>query len=294
MGSELQGRSSGTGLVGSISDHPIVAGAWPAKPRRPHHPEACQAWLDPASIETSGFDGIHLAAAAIGAFLFSRSALRAQHSRQVKALEQRITHLSTMAEIDPLTGLWNRRCFNRRLDAEWRRAIRQGSHITLAIIDVDAFKFYNDSYGHPAGDGALRVVARCLGETLGRAADAAFRIGGEEFALILPDTDRSGAEMIGGRLCEALRSAAVPHAKGPSGGVLTLSFGSCSAIPRVGNGADTALAIADNALYEAKAMGRDRAVCAVHRPRSAARPERAPLARDVFVAEKLSDMVDSD
>lgn len=199
-------------------------------------------------------------AAALGGLLFTCSTLRARYRRRIQVLESEIIRLSDAADRDHLTGLGNRRCFERRLLAEWRRALRHNAHLTLALVDVDLFKSFNDTHGHPAGDRALQKVAWCLARTLGRAADCAFRVGGEEFALILPDTDRNGATIVAERVRQMLRGAALPHASAPTGTV-TISFGSCSTIVRDGEDAFDILSSADRALYRAKGDGRDRAVC---------------------------------
>lgn len=217
-----------------------------------------------ASVKTGG-DSLPVVAAALGGLLFTCSALRSRYKRRIRSLEDEVVRLSDMAESDHLTGLGNRRSFEWRLAVEWQRALRSGSHLTLALIDIDFFKRFNDAYGHPLGDQALQCVAQCLSGTLGRAADSAFRIGGEEFALILPDTDQAGAGLIGERVCAAVRSAGILHRESPAE-VVTTSFGSCSAIVRDGEQAGEFLSLADQALYKAKGTGRNRAVCFRRRP----------------------------
>lgn len=217
-------------------------------------------------------DSISTLAAAIGGLLLTCSALRAGHNRRIRGLEEEIARLTIAADRDHLTGLGNRRSFESRLASEWRRALRHGSHFTLALIDVDHFKLFNDAYGHPAGDLALRAVAGCLAGVLERPADGAFRVGGEEFALILPDTDECGAGVIGGRVRRALQAAALPHGSSQSGFV-TASIGSCSTIARDGEQPGHLLTLADQALYDAKRAGRDRAVCVRSRSPSVRRPD---------------------
>ncbi len=203
---------------------------------------------------------IGLTAAALGSLLLTCSALRAHHNRRIRSLNSEIARLSRAADRDPLTGLGNRRSFERCLAMEWRRALRHGSRFTLALVDADNFKAFNDTYGHLAGDVALMTVSQCIAGALGRAGDGAFRIGGEEFALILPDADEAGAARIGQRVCDAVVSAAIAH-DGAAAGVLTVSFGSCSALVEGCATAIGLLAVADRALYDAKAQGRNRAVC---------------------------------
>lgn len=218
-------------------------------------------------------DDLPVVAAALSGLVFVCSALRARHRGRIRELEREIVRLSRVADRDPLTALGNRRSFERCLAVEWRRALRHGSHLTLALVDVDLFKLFNDTYGHPAGDRTLQRVAQCLSGALGRAADRVFRVGGEEFAIILPDTDEAGAALVGRRICDAVRSAALPHSRAPAS-VVTASFGSCSAVVRDGDEAEELRSLADRALYEAKDGGRDRAVCFRRRPSSDGRKTR--------------------
>jgi diguanylate cyclase (GGDEF)-like protein len=168
-----------------------------------------------------------------------------------------------LALTDGLTGLLNRRAFDRELIVACARAERYQRDLTLIVLDIDHFKRLNDSYGHPAGDAVIRTVAMVL-EEQSRRIDVAARIGGEEFALILPDTPPAAAL----RLAERLRQAV-----GRSGNeaiAYTASFGVASA-HEAGTHADALLQAADDALYAAKAAGRN---CV----RYAADPEREPAA----------------
>lgn len=113
--------------------------------------------------------------------------------------------LVALAASDGLTGLANRRCFDERLDLEWARARREGTPLSLLIIDIDHFKQLNDQHGHQEGDSCLRAVAGIIAKHGARPADLAARYGGEEFAMLLPNTDANGCEQIGTRICEAIR-----------------------------------------------------------------------------------------
>jgi diguanylate cyclase (GGDEF)-like protein len=127
---------------------------------------------------------------------------------EYKNLEQK---LAALAAIDGLTGLANRRHFDERLENEWARARREGTTLSLLMIDVDHFKKFNDRYGHPAGDACLRSVAGVLAAQVRRPADLAARYGGEEFVLLLPDADAAGCQQVGKRIRESLAALGIVH-----------------------------------------------------------------------------------
>jgi diguanylate cyclase (GGDEF)-like protein len=163
----------------------------------------------------------------------------------------------TQALRDGLTGLANRRCFNQAIEAEFRRAARNGQPLSLIMVDIDHFKSFNDQYGHPAGDACLRAVSAAVQGVLRRPGDMAARYGGEEIAILLPGTLVAGAARIASDMRVAVQSLAIPH-KGSPHGVLTLSAGvaSCCAERRTTTWAALVEA-ADAALYAAKALGRN-------------------------------------
>ncbi len=161
--------------------------------------------------------------------------------------------------IDGLTGICNRRYFDEHLKIEWGRAVRLGTPLSVALVDVDLFKRYNDHYGHQAGDECLRRVAAALKVSLRRPTDMAARYGGEEFALLMPDTDADGALHLAGQIRHALSEAHIDHADSSVGPLLTISVGVCTWVPGVVSGADTLLKAADAQLYLAKSLGRDQA-----------------------------------
>lgn len=175
-----------------------------------------------------------------------------RHARRVKALATR----------DGLTGLFNRRQFDDCSVRLLGMARRHGPGIGLLVVDVDHFKAYNDRFGHPAGDAALRAVADAMRTTLRRAGDEAYRLGGEEFALLVQAEEPAMVEALATRLLEAVRAAAIPHPGSPSGHV-TVSIGAVWIAP--GNGGASAphdaYRRADEALYTSKHAGRDRATC---------------------------------
>lgn len=170
--------------------------------------------------------------------------------------ELRFRQLST---VDHLTGLFNRRQFDDQIDREWHRALRMGLPLSLLAIDVDHFKSYNDHYGHPAGDDCLRAISEAIREECSRSGDQAFRIGGEEFAVVLPATDEEGAALIAQRLSAAIRALALPHEVAPNG-IVTLCIGVVAAVNPANHELRDLVKSADSALYAAKAGGRDAVV----------------------------------
>lgn len=166
--------------------------------------------------------------------------------------------LNEMVEIDALTSLVNRRGFDRILHTEINAARRDGTPLTLMLCDLDHFKRYNDSAGHIKGDECLRAVGKLLREVCMRPHDVASRYGGEEFAMILPKTPRSGAMTFARALGKMLRIRAIPHPDSPLSDFLTISGGITTCIPDENTNPESMLMRADQALYAAKAQGRDR------------------------------------
>ena len=187
--------------------------------------------------------------------------------KQKTALEAANAQLEALALSDGLTGLGNRRALETRMEQELGRAERYGLPLSLVLLDVDEFKDYNDTFGHPAGDEVLRLLSRALsGE--GRETDFFARYGGEEFVVLLPHTDGAGAVKFAERLRSVL--AAVPW----PGRAVTASFGVATLHPAMQNQAEL-VASADAALYAAKAAGRD---CVVHAQTLLAEILHAPAA----------------
>ncbi|MEJ6007655.1 diguanylate cyclase [Paucibacter sp. AS339] len=167
--------------------------------------------------------------------------------------------LRQMVFIDGLTGVYNRRFFDERLDTEFQRARRSNGTLAMLIADVDFFKRYNDHYGHQAGDEALRKVAMTMRAQLKRPADMVSRYGGEEFACILPDTPLEGALALAGEMEAAVRAARVAHAASELGPYLTISIGVATMQPASGRVEAELVVAADEQLYLAKSRGRGRA-----------------------------------
>ena len=183
-------------------------------------------------------------------------AFRALRESQQKLAQANIK-LQQLADIDGLTGLANRRRFDDVLRTEWQRAQRTGHTLSLLMCDIDFFKLYNDSHGHLAGDECLKKVAAVLGASLRRPGDLAARFGGEEFTLVLPDTEAGGALAIAETCRQQVDALALPNHADRN---VTLSIGVASMIPTAGAVPLALIDSADRALYEAKHAGRNRVV----------------------------------
>ena len=171
------------------------------------------------------------------------------------ALEEANAELSALSITDALTGIANRRHFDQMLKREWNRAMRTASPVALLMIDTDHFKSYNDLCGHPMGDQCLREVAQTISASVLRAGDLVTRYGGEEFAVILPDTIAERAGQVAERVIASLRARAIPHPGAPLG-IVTVSIGVASAIPTPGSLPGALVEEADLAVYRAKRAGR--------------------------------------
>lgn len=159
---------------------------------------------------------------------------------------------------DSLTGLFNRRFFDNALRTEFSRHKRSGSQLSLIMLDVDHFKKYNDCYGHIEGDNCLQKIAHTLKTMVERAPDIVARYGGEEFVVILPDTNSQGAAVLARRICESVLRLALPHVESDTSEFVTISLGIASAADHVLTDDTQLVALADQALYQAKMNGRNR------------------------------------
>lgn len=186
-----------------------------------------------------------------------RDRLEGQLREAKDALEANNASLTSLAFSDGLTGLANRRHFENALQREFRIARRNGTLLALVMLDADYFKKYNDLYGHPAGDRCLRVIGEAIESGLRRPGDLASRYGGEEFAVLLPDTDLAGALEVAESIRAAVQGAQVEHEGNPAG-VETISAGVAVLLPRGGDNNPLKLVRdADRALYAAKSQGRN-------------------------------------
>ena len=180
-----------------------------------------------------------------------------QFQGDYRLLVENILELAYLGMRDQLTGIPNRRSFDNRMSIEWSRAIRDKSYIAILMLDVDWFKNYNDTFGHPQGDIALKTVARTLKHSIKRSVDLAARWGGEEFIIYLPDTDPKGALCLAERIRVNVEGAQIPYAD-PRAANVTVSIGVHVQIPSFEESAADAIDKADKALYEAKNAGRNR------------------------------------
>lgn len=165
--------------------------------------------------------------------------------------------LETLAGKDGLTEIDNRRRFDEALPKEWRRAERNGLPLSLAMVDVDFFKPFNDHYGHARGDQVLKSVARALTWEVHRPADLVARYGGEEFVLLFPDTDGIGGRALAEKVRAGIESLAIPHAWSDAAPHVTVSIGGATTVDYAG-GMQGLLEAADAMLYQAKGRGRNR------------------------------------
>ena len=165
--------------------------------------------------------------------------------------------LKELSQLDPLTSIPNRRRFDVALDETWRTGVRKKHSIALLIIDIDFFKGVNDLHGHPYGDECIITVAQLLDHQAGRPYDLLARYGGDEFLLLLPDTGANGAATVADRIHAAVRALNLENCASPLEGRLTVSIGIGVVDAKAGVAADVLVDITDNALYEAKRLGRN-------------------------------------
>lgn len=166
--------------------------------------------------------------------------------------------LMIINQTDALTEIYNRRYMNMMLEQEWSRAIRNQSPLSFIFIDIDFFKLYNDNYGHLKGDECLKKVAQALASTLSRPADICVRYGGEEFAIILPETKR--AEIVAEKCRQTIQNLAIEHKFSLISDVVTISIGVCTMIPQRESHPNIIIETADQALYQAKTAGRNQII----------------------------------
>jgi two-component system chemotaxis family response regulator WspR len=211
------------------------------------------------------------AAAALGALGLAWYAVRLRRRLQAaerellvlaEQIEATTTELRRVSGLDALTGVANRRFFDGILDKEWARALRSHQPLAVIMADIDRFKLHNDTYGHQAGDECLRQVARVLREGLRRPADVVARYGGEEFAIVLPGVDLAGATAVAERMRQGVQAIKLAHVNAVSGHDVTISLGVAIIVPDTRSSVPMLVAAADEALYRAKAVGRNQVIVA--------------------------------
>jgi diguanylate cyclase (GGDEF)-like protein len=203
------------------------------------------------------------AAARLKQEIDERKAKEREILEQKQSLEQANRKLEHLAGIDALTGIANRRRFEEVYVQEWRRAQRYGRTLSLALIDIDDFKGFNDTHGHPQGDDCLKAVAQALASIAGRSADLVARYGGEEFAVILPGLNQEEALGVTQRLHQAVAKLCVAHETSAVADGLTVSIGVATATPTPRQPRKELVARADKALYRSKTAGRNRVTAAM-------------------------------
>ncbi len=194
------------------------------------------------------------------------TALRAARERELLVVTRQLASaneaLQRLSLEDGLTGIANRRHLDDYLDREWRRAIRSRAPLSVVMVDIDNFKKYNDTYGHHAGDQALKRVAQAMAGALRRAGDLVTRCGGEEFAVVLPETSAEHAHIVAETLRRVVESLAIVHGGSPVAPCVTVSVGVASEVPDRASSATALLAAADAAMYRSKQGGRNRVTAA--------------------------------
>ncbi|NES99729.1 MAG: diguanylate cyclase [Sphaerospermopsis sp. SIO1G1] len=179
------------------------------------------------------------------------------------ALQEANQQLGLIANLDGLTKVGNRRCFNERIAREWQELTEKQQPLSLILFDIDYFKLYNDYYGHLAGDECLFKIAQLVStlirhQDINRPTDLVARYGGEEFVILLTNTDLSETVIVAARIQTAIRKLKIPHIQSQIQGIVTISLGIASVIPTLALTPDKLIGNADQALYQAKQQGRDR------------------------------------
>jgi diguanylate cyclase (GGDEF)-like protein len=188
---------------------------------------------------------------------FKNAIVLARVRTQIRIVQQ-IRMIERLGLIDPLTDIPNRRCFDERFAMEWRRALREHKPVSFMMMDVDKFKTYNDVYGHPQGDVLLRTIARIFAAAARRPGDLAARLGGEEFGVLLPNTDLPTALGIAEEIRSGVAACRIPTAGGNDSTAATISIGVASTVPSAETAMESLIKQADGFLYTAKETGRNR------------------------------------
>jgi len=182
------------------------------------------------------------------------SSLVSLRTRELALANEQLLELSL---VDSLTGIANRRHFDGFLEREWRRAIREHAFLSILFVDIDYFKPFNDTYGHPDGDECLRKISNVLARTAKRPSDLVARYGGEEFAIVLYGADPNHARRIADEVRLDVASLRIPHKESVAGPYVSISVGVATTIPTLDAQPEQLLGVADQQLYDAKNNGRN-------------------------------------
>ena len=183
--------------------------------------------------------------------------IRKEREQQLEVLNRT---LAVMCNIDNLTGIANRRCFDDALAKEWEDALRSRQPISMLLVDIDVFKEFNDTYGHVEGDACLQQVAKALRDSVDTPGACAARFGGEEFVILLPNVDQLSAEELAASIHAKIAHLQILHSASKVANFVTVSIGLVSVVPESSAKSLDMLKAADNALYAAKQQGRNRTV----------------------------------
>ncbi|HKQ30596.1 MAG TPA: diguanylate cyclase [Burkholderiales bacterium] len=218
------------------------------------------------SVELLLVAALLLALAVLGRYALQlRQQLDAAMTRlreTTRRLESNAVESKRLSGADPLTQLANRRLFDETLEREWERAARARQPLSVIMADIDHFKMHNDTYGHQAGDECIRQVAAALQRRVRHPTDLVARYGGEEFSVILPGVDAPGAATVAERMRRDVEGIKLAHVNNVVGHDVTISLGVAAAVPEPGSSFAAMVAAADEALYRAKAVGRNQVITA--------------------------------
>lgn len=189
--------------------------------------------------------------------LASYIAIAINNAFKSQKLEKANEKLLNLSQMDPLTGILNRRRFIEIIDMEWKHCRRISEHLSVIMIDIDKFKEYNDNYGHLAGDSVIIKIAKTIKEALKRSTDYVARYGGDEFIVVLPSTDKEGAVVVANKIKNQIAELKLEHKYSTISNIVTLTLGVSTMIPKTEKRVEELIHMADEALYLAKSKGRN-------------------------------------
>ncbi len=229
-----------------------------------------------AATTTRAFEAVGFAAVLLALLAAANMAWASVRAHRLTRQNRQLTRL---AQVDALTGLGNRRCFDDTLAAAWAECAAKQVPLALVMFDIDHFKKFNDSQGHQAGDACLRKVAAAILNSTRDAPEQAARYGGEEFAIILPNIAIDPARAVAERVRQAVLATAIPHPAAGPPGIVTISLGVASLMPTATVSPSVLIEAADRGLYVAKRSGRNRVADAQMAEPEQPAPERPRIAK---------------